>query len=313
LTTDERVRRTLRGEAVDRPPICLWHHFRPQGSASALAAATLQFFGDLDLDLFKVMPDLPYPDPAGGRITEAAAWRGLPPLGAGPGQALHGMTEAVAAVRRARPEAVILATIFSPLATGIRFAGGGAAFARLARASAESTHHGLRVLAENLAGQCAACLEAGADGIYFATNGLGDGLLTEAEYRDYGRPFDLRVLEACGAGWCNVLHMHAVGALHWSWVADYPTPVFSWSDRRTGVTLGEVAGALPGKVVMGGIDETGAIVCGDRAGVEAEIRDAISQTGSRRLILAGGCSVPDEIPVDHLRAARALVEGLPGE
>ena len=310
LTARERVRRTLSGQAVDRPPVCLWHHFRPSGSAPALAEATLTFFGDLDFDLFKVMPDLPYPNPPGGRITEASAWRGLPAMGAGPGQPLHGMAEAVAGVRRARPEAVVLATVFSPLATGIRFAGGGAAFVGLARESAASVGDGLHVLARNLAGQCAACLEAGADGIYFATNGLGDGLLTEAEYGEFGRPYDLQVLQACAAGWCNVLHMHAASGLHWRWVADYPTPVFSWSDRRTGVSLAEVAAALPGKTVMGGIDETGAVVRGDRPGVEAEIQDAVRQTGGKRLILAGGCSVPDDIPVEHLHAARATAAAL---
>lgn len=312
MQASERVRRTLEGGTVDRPPLCLWHHFRPQGSASALADATLGFFGDLDLDIFKVMPDLPYPAPPGGRIAAAADWHALGALGAGPGEALHGMVEAVAAVRRARPQAVVLATVFSPLATALHFTAGAPALLGLAHTSPDSTHHGLRVLGTNLAGLCAACLKAGADGIYFATAGLGEGLLTEDEYRTFGRQYDLEVLQACAAGWCNVVHMHAATALQWRWVADYPTPVFSWSDRRTGVPLHEVAKALPGKTVMGGIDETGPIVRGHRPGVEAEIRDAVAQTGNRRLILAGGCSVPDDLPTEHLRMARDLVEGLRG-
>ena len=313
LKARERVRRVLGGQGVDRPPVCLWHHFRPEGSASALADATSRFFGDLDLDLFKVMPDLPYPAPPVGRITDAAGWNALQPVGAGPGEPLHGRAEAVEAVRRARSEAVVLATVFSPLATAPQFTGGGPAFVRLAAASPESTHRGLSTLGGNLAGVCAACLEAGADGIYFATNGHGERLLTEEDYRAFGRPYDLLALAACAPGWCNVLHLHAATGLHWRWVSDYPTPVFSWSDRRTGVPLAEVAGALPQKAVMGGIDEIGAIVRGDRAGLEAEMREALRQTESRRLILAGGCSLPEDIPAEHLRMARDLVEGLRSE
>ena len=310
LKARERVARSLEGADVDRPPLCLWHHFQPAGSAAALASATIQFFGDLDLDIFKIMPDLPYPAPPGGQITTPEAWATLPSLGAGPGEALDGMASAVAAVRRSHPEAVILATVFSPLATALHLAGGALAGVRVLQRDMASAQRGLEVLAANLAGSCAACLASGADGIYFATAGLGDGLLTEAEYRTLGRPYDLEALAASAPGWCNVLHMHAATALHWRWVADYAPPVFSWSDRQTGVPLATVAGALPGKTVMGGIDETGAIVRGDRAGLEAEVRDAIAQTGGRRLILAGGCSLPDAVPVAHLRMARALVDDL---
>jgi uroporphyrinogen decarboxylase len=58
---------------------------------------------------------------------------------------------------------------------------------------------------------------------------------------------------------------------------------------------------------MGGLDERGAVVRGDVAALEAEMRDAVRQTGGRRLILAGGCSVPDDIPADHLRSAARLI------
>ena len=305
----ERVRRTLAGEQVDRPPLCLWHHFRPGGSPAALAAATADFFGGLDLDLFKVMPDLPYPAP-NGILETAEQWLALPLLSGRPGGPLGGMSEAVAIVRGQCPDAVVLATVFSPLALALRFSGGASGLVRAAEQAPGAVRRGLGVLADNVAGTCEQCLAAGADGIYFATAGAGDGLLSDDAYRVLGRPFDLQVLEACEPGWCNILHLHATADLHWNWMADYPVHVYSWSDRRTGVPLSELAEALPDKVVMGGIDEVGAVVSGDMAALSAEIHDAVRQTRGRRLILAGGCSVPDDISTTHLRGARRLVSQL---
>ena len=116
------------------------------------------------------------------------------------------------------------------------------------------------------------------------------------------------MLAAAASGWCNVVHLHAATDLRWRLGRTYPAHVFSWSDRRTGIPLAEVAAELPGKTVMGGLDETGAVVRGDMDGVRQEMRDAIRQTGGRRLILANGCSVPDDIPLVHLLGVRGVVD-----
>ena len=64
MSRTERVMAAVRGEPLDRLPVVFWHHFRPEGSGRAMAEATLRFFDDeFDLDLAKVMPDLPYPFP----------------------------------------------------------------------------------------------------------------------------------------------------------------------------------------------------------------------------------------------------------
>lgn len=305
----QRVRSVLAGETVDRPPFVLWHHFRPAGSPTALATAVVDFFGRFDFDIMKVMPDLPYPTPSGG-IQATSDWTNLPRLDAHEGE-LSGMPKAVEAVRRARPNAVILTTVFSPLATAIKLAGGYDPFCRHVQKDPDAVREGLAIVSANLAAMCGESLRRGSDGIYFATNGQGDGLFTEEEYAQFGRPFDLQVLGACSSGWINVLHMHAASGLEWRWTADYPVQVFCWSDRRTGIALREVARALPGRTVMGGIDEFGAIVDGRMDVVAQEMQDAVRQTSGRHLILAGGCSVPDEINEEHLSMARRLVDRLP--
>lgn len=300
----------LRGEAADRPPLALWHHFRPSAGPSALAQATVDFFGRLDLDIFKIMPDLPYPVPEGGLPT-AAAWGALPRLEAGSGRMAE-IVETVALVRKARPDAAIVQTLFSPLATAMRLVGGRDQLVEHLEQDSAAVEHGIGVVADNLAGLCAECLRQGADGIYFATAGQGEGLFAEAAYARLGRPHDLRVLNACGAGWLNVLHMHGESQLHWEWTTDYPVQVFSWSDRLTGIPLATVAARLGERTVMGGINEFGAIVRGDLDELAGEMGDAVRQMSGRRLILAGGCSVPDEIDEANLAAARRLVDEIAG-
>jgi len=64
MTPYERVRAALNGEAVDRIPLCFWHHFKPEGSGERLAEFTIDFFvKKFSLDIVKIMPDLPYPVP----------------------------------------------------------------------------------------------------------------------------------------------------------------------------------------------------------------------------------------------------------
>ena len=79
MTKRERVRAALTGGDVDRLPIMFWHHFQPHGSPQELADATLDFFGRHDLDIYKIMPDIPYPFPRDS-IRAADDWLFLSPL-----------------------------------------------------------------------------------------------------------------------------------------------------------------------------------------------------------------------------------------
>src|SRR3989442_11239200 len=81
MTPAERVQAALVGEIVDRVPFCFWHHFKPEGSGTRMAELTMEFFRHkFDLDIVKIMPDLPYPE-SESLLTEAAQLRSLPRLG----------------------------------------------------------------------------------------------------------------------------------------------------------------------------------------------------------------------------------------
>src|SRR5260370_41747659 len=80
MAPGERVRAAVKGEHVDCVPLCFWHHFKPEGSGKRMAELTLEFFiQKFQLDIVKIMPDLPYPAPVQPFI-EAEQLRVIPLL-----------------------------------------------------------------------------------------------------------------------------------------------------------------------------------------------------------------------------------------
>ena len=59
---------------------------------------------------------------------------------------------------------------------------------------------------------------------------------------------------------------------------------------------------------MGGINEWDTLSLGTPEQIDAEVRDATTQTGGIRHIVGAGCTLPIDITEDRMRAARAAVE-----
>jgi len=122
MTKREGVRAAVVGQDVDRLPLAFWHHFRPHGSSQKLAAATLDFFGRFDLDIFKIMPDIPYPFPRDA-VRDADDWLLLSPLEMTEGNPGR-MVRAAELAREALPnDEPLIVTMFSPLCYAMNFAG----------------------------------------------------------------------------------------------------------------------------------------------------------------------------------------------
>jgi uroporphyrinogen decarboxylase len=153
------------------------------------------------------------------------------------------------------------------------------------------------------------CIDAGADGIFFALQGCSTTMLSREQYREFGRPYDLIALQGVIDGWLNILHVHGDKDLMFDDVLNYPVQVLSWSDRLAGPSLRE-ARAKTSKCLMGGWHEFGALSNGPVEKIKEEAEDALKQTGGRKFILANGCSVPDETDHQWLAQARSIVDDL---
>jgi uroporphyrinogen decarboxylase len=310
MSRTERVTAAVRGEPVDRLPVCFWHHFQPEGSGRELAEATLRFFDEtFDLDIAKMMPDIPYPLP-NRSIQVAADWRLVEPIDRDRSRFFGQRTEAVQVLRDALGfETPIIVTVFSPLAEAMYAAADRDRFLAHAQEVPTLVHEALSTIAENLRAHLRDVIDAGADGVFFAIQGCSTTIMPEAQYREFGRPYDLIALQGAVNGWLNVLHVHGERDLMFDQVLDYPVQVLSWSDRLAGPSLRE-ARVMTSKCLMGGWHEFGALANGPEEKILEEARDAVAQTGGRKLILANGCSVPDDTDERWLHYAREVVDQL---
>lgn len=326
MTHRERVQATLQSAPVDRPAISLWHHFPGRDdTATALADATVAFQQRYDCDLVKLMPTgmyavmdygvrtRPSDDDVGttrfaaGPIRGPEDWARLPDVSPTSG-VLGTQVEVVRLVRAGLgPETPVIQTIFSPLTMTTKIAGGTDPVVAMAERHATLLGQALERMAGDVVAFGRACLDAGADGFFFATQLATRSALPEGVYRQFGVPYDLWVLDRLRAGaWCTVLHLHGADPL-FELADEYPVDAVNWHDRDTRPALAEAL-ARTRRALAAGIARSGVIVHGRPDAVAAEVREAIEQTGGRRLIVAPGCVIPYRAPDANLDAARRAVE-----
>ncbi len=310
MTRTERVRAAVNGDPVDRVPVCFWHHFRPEGSGRALADATLRFFDQtFDLDIVKVMPDLPYPFPRRS-IKEPSDWQLVEPIDDIRSRYFTQRAETVSILRdELGDETPIIVTVFSPLAEAFYFVREKQLVLQHAQEAPVYLHEALMTIAENLRAHIRDVIDAGADGVFFALQGCSTDVMSEELYREIGRPYDLIALQGAINGWLNILHIHGDSNLMFKPMLTYPVQVLNWSDRLAGPSLRE-ARSMTSKCLMGGWHEFGPLSNGPVDDIRTQAEDALAQTGGRKFILANGCSVPDETDEQWLLAGREIANDI---
>lgn len=318
-----RLEAAAAGEPVDRLPVALWRHWPGDDQdAGALAAAHLKWQTDYDWDLLKVGPASSYSvvdwgvqDRWEGHIEGTRVythlpirnpddWRELRPLDPTRGM-LGTQIDALKLIgHELRGEVPFIATIFSPLSMAKHMAGKETALSHM-RQNPDAFHHGLEVMTESILRFIDIARDAGIAGIYYAIQHAAYPLLSREEYLAFGRPYDLRVLNGVADLWCNMVHLHGEQVM-FDMVADYPVPFLNWHDRDTGISL---AGGLAQTSIAasGGVSQW-TIHQEDPAETIAEIKDARTQTGDRRLLLGTGCVIMTTTPLRNIRALRAAVE-----
>lgn len=322
----ERVHAALRGDDVDRPPYGFWgHDFVREWSAEGLAAAMVESVRAYDYDYLKVNPRATYFDEAwGGRHRPSGdpnvhpdnlAWplHEAPDLAkvapADPRAGAFGeQLEALRLIgRELAGEVPFVQTVFSPLSVVGRMANGREPVQRWMREAPDALHRALAAVTETLSAYARACLDAGADGIFYATTEWATtDVLTEQQYDTFGRAYDLRVLKAVEGAPFNVLHVCRPNNML-ARLLDYPVAAFNWAMHAPGNLSLEDVAAKTDRALIGGVDERHALLQGAPDDVRAQVREAMRQTGGRRFLLGPGCSIDPRTPPDNLRAAAGAV------
>ena len=98
----------------------------------------------------------------------------------------------------------------------------------------------------------------------------------------------------------NMLHLHGENVM-FDLLAGYPVQMINWHDRLTAPTLGKALKSFKGALV-GGVEERGLLVSGPVQAIRAQVRDAMVQTGGRRLVVGPGCVAAIAAPEQNIRA-----------
>jgi uroporphyrinogen decarboxylase len=325
MTKRERVLAALKRLPVDRPPVAFWRHVPElDHTARGLADAMLAFQSAWDLDLIKVMSSGVYcvedwgckvayrGSPNGAKtctqhaIGQVADWNRLKPLDPGAG-ALGRELEALRLILRGRSDDVpVLHTVFAPLTIARKLAGD-----RLKadlETQPKAVMAALEVITDTVIRYAAAVVEAGADGVFYASQDASPDVQDEGQHARFSMPYSRRVLESLqSAPVFTMLHLHG-RHIYFDQKAALPVAAVNWHDRLTEPSLGDALGRFKGAVV-GGLNESETLLNGPASAVTAQVADAIRQTGGTGVIIAPGCVLPLATPDSSLQAVVATVKG----
>jgi len=320
----ERIEAAIAGQPTDCAPVALWRHFPNDDlDPGKLAEHSVRWQRQWDFDLVKFMPSGMYGvedwgtqtafkgAPNGAResarpgVDSVEGWRRLTRLDARKGS--YGrQNEALAQFTREFKGSVpVLQTVFSPLTTARKLSSD-RLFADL-RLAPEAVEHALQVITDVTIDFALQAIEAGAHGVFLATQLASHRLLNAAEYERFGCPFDLQILAALeGKARFNMLHLHGDDIM-FERLSQYPVQMLNWHDRLTEPNLHAASKRFSG-LLVGGVAEHGTLLDGSLAEIEAQVAEALQQTNGRRLMIAPGCVLPisasDERIEAVVRAAR---------
>lgn len=307
----ELLKATLRGERTDRIPCGFWHHFSQEdGYGETSIKAHIDFYHAIDADMLKIMNEHLYRIPT--NITKPGDWSKLQaekfsdtPYAA--------YIEEVKEIKRRMPNDVpLLATIHGVLVSAYHatqapgnFSNPDNMVSRHLREDPESVARGLQSIADTLIVLCEKLAEAGVDGIYYAALGGEEYRFTPELFTSYVKPFDKLVIDAINSlGVLSFLHIckdKVMLPLYGGIDAD----VVNWAVHECQYGLREGRSIFPNATLLGGFDDrSGVLVDGSIAQIEEEMNAIIETAGRNRLIIGADCTLPNDVAIWRLCAAR---------
>jgi uroporphyrinogen decarboxylase len=320
----QRVETALSGAKPDQVPFAFWMHFPEiDREADKLAQATIDLHRQYDMDYVKVMfrssfavedwgarAEQYHPERGSWQISQKVIhtpqdWYKLKALS--PSEGVLG--EQLYILRQINQElagdAPILATVFAPTMIAAYLADQATLLEHL-ESDPQAVQAGLEVISQTVVNFGKACLENGANGLFYAVQAANHGLPSAQTYRQVGQNYDRAALQDLyGRTNFTMLHIHGEAWL-FDELVDYPAHVLNWFDRGSGPALKE-ARTRTTKPLAGGIDHEQTLMKGTPQEIAAEVQDAVQQVNGQGFLLAPGCVVPITVPQEKLQALKAAV------
>jgi len=318
LTHRERMEKCLSGETLANVPVALWRHFPVDDQqAGTLAKAIVNFQNIYKFDFIKVTPASSYcikdwgvqdkwtGNPHGTRdytvhvIHQPEDWLQLSNLDPQEGQ-LGMVSDCLKLlVREYEKKTPIIHTIFSPLAQAKNLIGPDKLPIHI-RKYPDAVHAGLKMIADNTINYIHHISALGIDGIFYAIQHAQLSILSQEEFKEFGKDYDHQILNQLKNLWLNVGHIHG-NDIMFEDIIDYPVQIMNWHDQETFPSLAEAKKIFSG-VVCGGLKQEETMVKGTPNDVRREAKKAIMQTNGNRFVLGTGCVLPTTSPFGNIKS-----------
>jgi uroporphyrinogen decarboxylase len=151
-----------------------------------------------------------------------------------------------------------------------------------------------------------ATLEAGADGLFIASQHSTEASVTDEQYQEFILPFDqMMISKLRGKAKFIVMHLHARDqgeVIRFNKIAQTPgIDGINWEDQTSSHSLRE-GRKISKKAVFGGIDHNGIFRTGTPEEAVRQVIQAIEEAGYNRLVVAPGCVITVDTPKENIRA-----------
>ena len=303
-----RVLNAMDGKPVDRVPVGFWHHFTgEQTEGEAAVKAHLDFYREAGIDMLKVMSDgigFEFPGP----MNTALDWSAVRPNGP-KSHFIEGSVERAKRIKEElKGECCLFYNIFAPFSLVRFFAGDDRVMAHI-RENKRPLMDAMAAIAEDNAELVRRLItEAGCDGVYLSVQGGEINRFSAEEYEEIVTPSDLPALiSANEVSRYNIFHMCGYDGVrnHLEIWEKYPARVYNWAVYIENITLSQGRSYLKPKAdcILGGFDNRkgGLLYRGSREEICAETRRLLDDAGTLGTMLGADCTIPMDIPLEHLR------------
>ncbi|MHA2225544.1 MAG: uroporphyrinogen decarboxylase family protein [Candidatus Hodarchaeales archaeon] len=152
-------------------------------------------------------------------------------------------------------------------------------------------------------------LDAGADGLFVATQYFNSTLPSEKLQNLEFQPMKSILLHSAKKAKFNILHLHGEEPL-FKWATELPhIDGINWHDQYTSPNLLEARQYYNGGL-LGGLDEMNMLRKGNKDEIQQSIESVYQQFDDQGLMFAPGCVVPLDVPDDTLKVVINTINSL---
>ncbi len=325
------IRETFIGNLDERLPISVWmHHPEKDRTAEGLAKAEIDFHKKFDHDLLKISFHGRYPvvdwgcvaiyDGANSgsstceqcAITSASDWETLEPLDVNAGEFGEQLRAVNLIKNYSQDKAPIMATIFDAPMIADKLCERD--FIEYIESEPQIMKSVLEMITNVMIDFGRAAIEAGSDGLFIASQHSTFSSVTDNQYKEFVLPYDLKLLSRLrGKAKFIVMHLHAKDdneEIRFDKIASTSgLDAINWEDQSSSLSLKD-GKKRSKKTVLGGIDHNDIFRTGSPDEARDQVFDAVKAAGLKKLIVAPGCVVTQDTPIENIEKVVESVKAI---